>query len=110
MNPVVIPWLAEIGIMTYRSLSGEYFSVTKGNGFSLQVKKTSGPKRPPLPSELLATFVIFGTYSVVGDSSNPQTRRIGALLAWGTVLATFLMLTSGGTTTNSPPSSTSSKG
>lgn len=95
MNPVVIPWLVEIGIISWRSLSGAHFSTQKsGQGsFAQSVIKTSGVKRPPLPSELLATFVIFGTYAVISE----KNAQIGQLLAWGTVLATGLIFLSGGT-------------
>ena len=98
MNPVVIPWLVEIGIISWRSLSGTHFSTQKAataqTPFAQKsVVATGGVKRPPLPSELLATFVIFGTYAVIAE----KNAQIGQLLAWGTVLATGLIFLSGGT-------------
>lgn len=62
MNGIVLPWLAEIGVLTWRVISGQ--------------------KRPPLPSELLASFVIFGGFSLIPD------ERLRNVLAWGTVIAT----------------------
>jgi hypothetical protein len=100
MNPILLPWLAEIGIITYRDMTGQRFTVTRQGGsgaFGLSVQRSTGPKRPPLPSELLATFIIFGTYSVIANGEG-QRARIGSLLGWGTVLATVLMLTGKGGT------------
>jgi hypothetical protein len=89
MTPVVIPWLLEMGIVSWRSLRGIHSVVAKdpksGNvGISTQ---SSGVKRPPLPSEFLAVFGAFGIYAVISDS-NP---RVGQLLAWGTVIATAII-------------------
>lgn len=95
MNPVFLPWMAEIGVVTYRTLKGVSFSVTFTGG-KPAVKQISGPKRLPLPSELLSTFVIFGAYAVVAEGQG-ERRTIGSLLAWGTVLATILMLAQHGT-------------
>ncbi len=66
MNSLSIPWMAEIGLISWRTVSKE--------------------KRPPLPSELLATFVIFGAFSLV-SVSQPE---IGSVLGWGIVVATLL--------------------
>jgi hypothetical protein len=104
MNPVLFPWIAEIGLMTYRSMTGQRFALTRNapgvtGPFALGVVKSTGPKRPPLPSELIATYVVFGGASMLGESSNPNTRRIGSLIAWGLVLATGLMMAGGGTPT-----------
>lgn len=99
MNPVVIPWMIEIGIISWRTLSGKRASAipfspfpassglsgpTGSKGFTV-----TGPKRPPLPSEVLSTFIAFGAFGVIADSGE-QGRRIGGLLAWGLVLATFI--------------------
>lgn len=43
-------------------------------------------KRPPLPSELLATFIVFGTLSVI--AGNATARRPATAVAWGLVVAT----------------------
>lgn len=94
MNPVVLPWLAEIGIITYRTMTGQRFTLTTSGGVSgFGVVKGSGPKRPPLPSELLSTFIVFGAYSLIGTSGNSDMHRVAALLGWGTVLATILVMT-----------------
>jgi len=68
MNTVAWPWMAEIGIMSWRSVVKD--------------------KRPPLPSELLATFVIFGAFSLVSI----RQPKIGSALGWGIVIATGLNL------------------
>lgn len=67
MNPVVLAWMAEAGIITIRDLVGS--------------------RRLPLPSELLATFVAFGTLSVVSESAT--FRGAANVTAWGLVLATL---------------------
>ena len=73
---MLAPWLAEILIITVRDLS-------------------TAPRRLPLPSELLSTFVVFGALSVI--ASNETARRPATAIAWGLVLAT-------GIVTYAPPS------
>lgn len=68
MNPITISWLAEVGIITWRS-----------------VKNNS---RAPLPSELLATFIVFGGLSLVGNNS--EARKPAGIAAAGFVVATLL--------------------
>lgn len=69
MNPVLLAWGVEVGIIAVRDLTG--------------------PRRLPLPSELLATFVVFGGLAAVGDSS-PTFRGAANATAWGLVVATLL--------------------
>lgn len=66
MNPIVVPWLVEVGLITWRDVRIW--------------------KRPPAPSELLATFIVFGGASLIPD------RRFGSVVGWGMVIATFLNL------------------
>lgn len=68
MTPVLLAWGAEAAIITVRDLTG--------------------PKRFPLPSEFLATFVVFGGLSVLSESST--FRGAANATAWGLVLATLL--------------------
>lgn len=68
MSPVMAAWLAEVGIITVRDLTG--------------------PRRLPLPSELLATFVVFGGLGLVAESST--WRGAANTTAWGLVVATLL--------------------
>jgi len=64
MNSITAPWTAEVVLLSWRSVRNKH--------------------RPPLPSELLATFVVFGAIGLV-TSSNP---KIGSLLGWGIVVST----------------------
>lgn len=66
MNAVVLPWLAEIGLITWRDMRNA--------------------KHPPLPSELLSTFVIFGALSLIPE----EYGTLSALAGWGLVVATLL--------------------
>lgn len=68
MTPVTMAWLAEVGIVTWRSVRKD--------------------KRPPIPSELLATFIAFGSLSLL--SNNAKTSTAANLTAWGLVIATFM--------------------
>lgn len=72
---VLTAWLAEIGIITWRDLTGKDPTHTI-NGF-------------PLPADYLATFVIFGTLGLVGKG-NPGASRAAALAAWAYVIATYV--------------------
>jgi hypothetical protein len=69
VNPVFLAWGAEIGVITVRDLAGQ--------------------RRLPLPSELLATFVVFGGLSVI--AGNPTARPAANATAWGLVLATLIV-------------------
>lgn len=68
MGPVMLAWMVEIGVISVR----DFVAV----------------KRPPLPSELLATFVVFGGLGVVSES--PTFRGAAGTTAWGIVVATLL--------------------
>jgi hypothetical protein len=65
---VTVAWLAEVGIIAVRDLAG--------------------PRRFPLPSELLSTFVVFGGLGLVSQSS--AARGAASATAWGIVVATLL--------------------
>lgn len=66
MGTIAAPWFAEFVLISYRAVRKQH--------------------RPPLPSELLAVFVVFGAFSLIGESQ----PKIGSLLGWGVVLATAL--------------------
>lgn len=68
MGGVFLAWLVEVGIISVRDLSG--------------------PRRLPLPSELLGSMVVFGVLGVVGESDT--FRRPVTVVAWGLVLSTVL--------------------
>jgi len=76
---VTAPWLAEMILITYRSAKQD----TAGK---------LGIQRPiahlPLPSEYIATFVIYGALSFVPG----EGERIASLVGWGIALATLFNL------------------
>lgn len=67
MNWLTVPWITEVVIIGWRDFKNH--------------------KRPPYPSEFLATFVIFGLLSL--PASNANLQRAAQLFGWGVVLATF---------------------
>lgn len=86
-NSLAIPWLVEVGIIAWRDAKNE--------------------KRPPIPSELLATFVVFGAFSLFSE----KAPGLAATLGWGIVAATFLNFvdpTLNGPVVGSQPSTTPS--
>jgi hypothetical protein len=66
LDPLLLPWLTELGLITYRDFSAH--------------------KRPPLPSEVLSTFVVFGMFTLVSAAD----KRLAMALGWGVVVATVL--------------------
>lgn len=117
MTGVVIAWFTEVVLITYRAMRKP---TTTSSAVNSSVNNTVGGL--PLPSEYLATFVIFGTLSLFsGNAEKPAT-----VAAWGYVIATALNLfdptfssagskvtnTSTGTTATNPvnPSATAGNG
>lgn len=75
MNSITLAWLAEVVLITYRSAS----------------QKSAAPTplaNVPLPSSYVASFIIFGTLSLVPG----QGQRVASVFAWGVVAATVLNL------------------
>jgi len=68
VNPVFTAWLVELGIIAVRDLTTA--------------------KRLPLPSELLASGVIFGALGGLAESQTFNTAAKAT--AWGLVLATLI--------------------
>lgn len=68
MNPIVTPWIAEVVILSVRSVRRD--------------------KRPPLPSEFAATFVIFGGASLIAG----KFQQPAVLFSWGIVIASLFNL------------------
>jgi hypothetical protein len=66
MDSLTLPWMVEIGLISYRDYQAN--------------------KRPPLPSEVLSTFVIFGFFTIISVAE----PKLGAALGWGIVIATAL--------------------
>jgi len=68
-------WLVEVGIITWRDLSGKAPNHTV--------------EGLPLPADYLATFIVFGGLGLVGKD-NPAAHRTAALVGWAYVIATYL--------------------
>jgi hypothetical protein len=75
MNGLLLAWLTEVGLITYRDLTGKAPNHTV-NGL-------------PLPADYLATFLIFGALGFL-PKDNAGASRVGALVGWAFVLATYL--------------------
>lgn len=82
MDSVALPALAEVVLVTARSVKRD--------------------DRPPLPSEIVSVFVIFGAASLLGA----WDQRLGSVFGWGIVVATALnvmpFVASGGPTGVNP--------
>lgn len=76
MNTLLAAWLAETALITYRG--------AKQGG-----SKENPVAHLPLPSEYVASFVVFGALSLV---PGPNGQRVAGLFGWGVVVATFLNL------------------
>lgn len=66
MASLVVPWAAQVGVITARDFASDH--------------------RPPLPSELLASFVVFGFLAGIAIPA----PKAATLAGWGIVLATVL--------------------
>ncbi len=75
MGGILLAWLTEAGLITWRDLTGKAPGHTIA-GF-------------PLPADYLATFVVFGTLGMV-PKSNVGASRAATLAAWAFVLATYM--------------------
>ena len=103
MGGLFLAWLAEVGIITWRDVTGKVPNHSI-NGL-------------PLPADYLASFLIFGALGFV-PKDNPAASRTAALIGWGYVVATYLNVapkivnptnTKGVTpTTSTPPTATPS--
>lgn len=68
MSGLLLAWAVEAGIVTWRSFAKDH--------------------RPPLPSEFVSTFVVFGVLGAIAEI--PNARTLATVTAWGIVLATAL--------------------
>jgi len=71
VNGVLAAWLVEVGLIAYRD-----------------VKNKRSVAGLPVPGDFLATFVVFGTLSAIGNTQSGG--RFASVAAWGFVVATFL--------------------
>jgi hypothetical protein len=92
MNGVMAPWLTEIVVIGFRDWTG---------------KGAAGTRHLPWPSELLATFVLYGILSLAPEG---QWSTAAAAVGWGFVAATLLNMYSPGTKTFPGPSSQATAG
>ena len=94
MTGLLSAWLVEVGLITYRG--------------SKQGRYTGNPIAGlALPSEYVATFIVFGGLGLIPG----QASRVAAVAGWGIVVATFLNLwdpatigNAGGVAVNGGPS------
>jgi hypothetical protein len=75
MGAVLLAWVVEAGIITWRDVSKKIPNHTV--------------QGLPIPSDYLATFLIFGALGFV-PKDNAGASRAAALIAWAYVLATFM--------------------
>ena len=75
MSAVLLAWVSEIGIITWRDLTGK--------------EKNHEIAGFPLPADYVATFVIFGALAFV-PKNNQGASRAAALAAWAYVVATYM--------------------
>lgn len=75
MGGLFLAWLCEVGIITWRDLTGKVKNHTI-NGL-------------PLPADYLATFLIFGALGFV-PKDNAGASRTAALVGWAYVVATYM--------------------
>lgn len=75
MNGLLLAWLVEVGIITWRDLTG------KVKGHTIEGL--------PLPADYLATFIVFGTLGFV-PKNNVGASRAATALGWAFVVATYL--------------------
>lgn len=98
MGAVMLAFLAEVGIITYRDLSGKDPTHTVGG--------------LPIPADYLAAVALFGALGLVPKDS--PAAKVAALGAWGLVMATYLNLVPGvpkkGTSSTTTPAKTAPKG
>lgn len=80
MGGLLLAFLAEIGLITYRDLAG---SATQKQGHTIVGL--------PLPADYLAACAIFGALGLVPKDSG--AAKVATILGWGFVLATATKLT-----------------
>ena len=75
MGGIFLAWIVEVGIITWRDLTGKAKNHT-----------VSGM---PIPADYVATFIIFGALGMV-PKDNVGASRTATLTAWAYVVATYL--------------------
>lgn len=68
MTGLLSAWMVEAGIVTWRAFKRD--------------------NRPPLPSDFVAMFVVYGTLGIVAEV--PHAQSTATAIGWGIVLATAL--------------------
>jgi len=72
---LALAWLVEVGIITWRDLTGKAKNHTVAG--------------LPIPADYVATFIIFGALSFV-PKDNVGASRTAALVGWAYVVATYM--------------------
>ena len=72
---VLLAWMVEVGLITWRDLSGKTPNHTIAG--------------LPLPADYVATFLVFGTLGLVPKDKGGASRA-AALAAWAYVIATYM--------------------
>jgi hypothetical protein len=90
MKTLLAAFLAEVGLVTYRSV--------RSGGV---VTPTTAPISAPLPSLYTSAVLVYGTLSLAPSSLVP----VASLVGWGFVVATFLNLFSPGAANTAAASS-----
>ena len=100
MGGIFLAWLVEVGIITWRDLTGKAKNHTVAG--------------LPIPADYVATFVIFGALGLV-PKDNVGASRTATLTAWAYVVATYLnvapaLINPTGKTASTATSSTTTTG
>jgi len=88
MNQVMAAWLVEAALITYRGAKQGRFKNNPVPGLAL-------------PSEYIATVIVFGGLSLIPSSGDGG--RVAAAAGWGLVMATFLNLWAPGSGVSQAP-------
>ena len=88
MNSIVSAWIVEAALITYRGSRQGKFKNNPVPGLAM-------------PSQYLATVIVFGGLSLIPQNSD--AARVASALGWGLVVATFLNLWAPGSKVSQTP-------
>lgn len=100
MGGLMLAFLAEVGIITYRDIAGSEANRTAHTVAGL-----------PLPADYMAAILAYGVLGAVPPSSGAY--KVSSLLGWGIVLATLMNVLpgtpKGGASAPAPTATTTTK-